>query len=112
MPTWRPSRCSSICEGCCRPAAFVQAGSGCLSESTDSDHSDIFSLRTPAHFPAFHAMPPAVRHRKRGRPWIVVGDRKSTRLNSSHSQISYAVFCLKKKKKKNKILYIVLKYTT
>src|SRR2546427_2188847 len=31
-------------------------------------------------------------------------DRKSTRLNSSHSQISYAVFCLKKKKKKrNKI---------
>src|SRR2546427_1942608 len=28
----------------------------------------------------------------------VVGDRKSTRLNSSHSQISYAVFCLKKKK--------------
>src|SRR2546430_7510110 len=28
-------------------------------------------------------------------------DRKSTRLNSSHSQISYAVFCLKKKKKHN-----------
>src|SRR2546421_7191517 len=27
------------------------------------------------------------------------GDRKSTRLNSSHDQISYAVFCLKKKKK-------------
>src|SRR2546430_5491417 len=31
------------------------------------------------------------------------GDRKSTRLNSSHSQISYAVFCLKKKKKKNRL---------
>src|SRR2546430_8408095 len=30
-------------------------------------------------------------------------DRKSTRLNSSHSQISYAVFCLKKKKRKTKI---------
>src|SRR5688572_32271647 len=29
-------------------------------------------------------------------------DRKSTRLNSSHSQISYAVFCLKKKKKQKK----------
>src|SRR3989475_8662901 len=28
-----------------------------------------------------------------------LSDRKSTRLNSSHSQISYAVFCLKKKKK-------------
>src|SRR2546430_11465193 len=31
---------------------------------------------------------------------IALADRKSTRLNSSHSQISYAVFCLKKKKKK------------
>src|SRR2546430_16661343 len=32
-------------------------------------------------------------------PWAACGrDRKSTRLNSSHSQISYAVFCLKKKK--------------
>src|SRR5688572_32031159 len=30
-------------------------------------------------------------------------DRKSTRLNSSHSQISYAVFCLKKKKKKKNV---------
>src|SRR2546427_4715197 len=32
------------------------------------------------------------------RPFLM-GDRKSTRLNSSHSQISYAVFCLKKKTK-------------
>src|SRR5260221_2856351 len=32
----------------------------------------------------------------------LVGDRKSTRLNSSHTVISYAVFCLKKKKKKIK----------
>src|SRR2546430_12856124 len=31
-------------------------------------------------------------------------DRKSTRLNSSHSQISYAVFCLKKKKNNHSIL--------
>src|SRR2546430_3834920 len=40
------------------------------------------------------------RHRvpqHRDRPHL---DRKSTRLNSSHSQISYAVFCLKKKKKR------------
>src|SRR2546427_2589419 len=33
-------------------------------------------------------------------------DRKSTRLNSSHSQISYAVFCLKKKKKKKYNIYM------
>src|SRR5688572_31179167 len=36
----------------------------------------------------------------RERAVLVFGDRKSTRLNSSHSQISYAVFCLKKKKRK------------
>src|SRR5256886_9096680 len=33
-----------------------------------------------------------------GAPQVLTEDRKSTRLNSSHSQISYAVFCLKKKK--------------
>src|SRR4051794_41934400 len=36
-----------------------------------------------------------------GRGAHLVVDRKSTRLNSSHPSISYAVFCLKKKKKKN-----------
>src|SRR2546430_6899309 len=40
----------------------------------------------------FHLLLPAV--------GVTTQDRKSTRLNSSHSQISYAVFCLKKKKKK------------
>src|SRR2546430_11463406 len=44
-------------------------------------------------------------------------DRKSTRLNSSHSQISYAVFCLKKKKKNTPDHFTLLKiamptYTT
>src|SRR3712207_8128427 len=40
--------------------------------------------------------------------WTVVkgtpGDRKSTRLNSSHANISYAVFCLKKKNIKNSVI--------
>src|SRR5688572_3167635 len=45
--------------------------------------------RTRIHYPALGL---AVEHRR-------TEDRKSTRLNSSHSQISYAVFCLKKKKK-------------
>src|SRR2546427_4880627 len=46
--------------------------------------------------------------RRRIRDWVSQDpfggrrDRKSTRLNSSHSQISYAVFCLKKKKKQQK----------
>src|SRR3712207_7040595 len=34
-------------------------------------------------------------------------DRKSTRLNSSHANISYAVFCLKKKKKKKLVTYCI-----
>src|SRR5256886_5557002 len=39
-------------------------------------------------------------------PFVDGADRKSTRLNSSHSQISYAVFCLKKKKHQQRaILY-------
>src|SRR3712207_8894805 len=33
----------------------------------------------------------------------LAGDRKSTRLNSSHANISYAVFCLKKKKEKSRV---------
>src|SRR2546427_6979121 len=45
---------------------------------------------------------------------IEAADRKSTRLNSSHSQISYAVFCLKKKKKtyNNKTSSSVMTRTT
>src|SRR2546426_8897637 len=39
------------------------------------------------------------------RPFFLEGDRKSTRLNSSHLVISYAVFCLKKKKKNNIVDY-------
>src|SRR5437867_9415150 len=40
-----------------------------------------------------------------GAPLIFLGDRKSTRLNSSHRTISYAVFCLKKKKNKRRCVY-------
>src|SRR5688572_32176151 len=40
---------------------------------------------------------------RRGDLAYEVEDRKSTRLNSSHSQISYAVFCLKKKRKEMRV---------
>src|SRR2546430_9064870 len=50
-------------------------------------------------------MHPGERHK-------TVTDRKSTRLNSSHSQISYAVFCLKKKKTDQISPTIVQPYTT
>src|SRR5690242_21220127 len=51
--------------------------------------------RAPDGYRRFHA-----RHRP-GDPARGRADRKSTRLNSSHMSISYAVFCLKKKKIKN-----------
>src|SRR5690242_6088119 len=45
-----------------------------------------------------------MKHNPKVNEWAarLPGDRKSTRLNSSHMSISYAVFCLKKKKKKTK----------
>src|SRR5690349_22994003 len=51
----------------------------------------------PQDCPRFHA-----RVDKSGGGIGIAVDRKSTRLNSSHVEISYAVFCLKKKKKKLK----------
>src|SRR5256885_13268008 len=41
---------------------------------------------------------------------LLGGDRKSTRLNSSHLVISYAVFCLKKKKDIHHLLYLYIDY--
>src|SRR2546427_10868024 len=55
------------------------------------------SLRVKAECPRAALQKHAGRFHRQWRHWIGT-DRKSTRLNSSHSQISYAVFCLKKKK--------------
>src|SRR2546430_8268194 len=63
-----------------------------------------FSWRTPgqpaAAMAAINARPPRAKIDLTVAPieHNATADRKSTRLNSSHSQISYAVFCLKKKK--------------
>src|SRR5688572_32205950 len=57
---------------------------------------EVFNLLNRANFGV-----PELRAFGGSRDGEPVRDRKSTRLNSSHSQISYAVFCLKKKKKKN-----------
>src|SRR5690348_17925101 len=54
---------------------------------------DGIALRTHGSFPGESPVSQTGRHRQ---------DRKSTRLNSSHPSISYAVFCLKKKKTLNK----------
>src|SRR2546430_11657394 len=61
--------------------------------------STLFPYTTLFRSYAWHSVEAEGRFGSGGRG--VTGDRKSTRLNSSHSQISYAVFCLKKKKKKH-----------
>src|SRR5436309_12156914 len=63
--------------------------------SLHGHNSPAFSSH-PARRPA-RRLRPAPRHRGQGDEQD--GDRKSTRLNSSHVKISYAVFCLKKKNK-------------
>src|SRR5271170_8174850 len=55
-------------------------------------------------------LPRSVRRFNAGPPFDP-RDRKSTRLNSSHEWISYAVFCLKKKKKNKQIEFIYKKQT-
>src|SRR5207249_12182036 len=59
--------------------------------------SDLIDVRTRTR--SASAMSSAtVAKPKTSEAWATSGDRKSTRLNSSHVSISYAVFCLKKKK--------------
>src|SRR2546430_12755092 len=77
--------------------------------STLFPYTTLFRSRWQGHPPAGRlraAGQERVRdHRQRRRLRSRLGDRKSTRLNSSHSQISYAVFCLKKKKKNTTNIY-------
>src|SRR5882672_4239859 len=59
--------------------------------------STLFPYTTLFRPPPRSATAASLPARKRGCPPPRKGDRKSTRLNSSHTVISYAVFCLKKK---------------
>src|SRR2546430_8656795 len=69
--------------------------------STLFPYTTLFRSNPRDRWPKVYQWNMNVQH-KFAREWLLevgfVGDRKSTRLNSSHSQISYAVFCLKKKK--------------
>src|SRR2546422_11436165 len=77
----------------------------------DTATTEIYTLSLHDALPIYSAARRAAAihsPRSSGVPWDALirtnsvgnGDRKSTRLNSSHGYISYAVFCLKKKKKK------------
>src|SRR3712207_7781149 len=73
-------------------AAGTRVGCGFITWSIDADLIDIALAHEPAAlFLSFGDAGPYVEQIHRA------GDRKSTRLNSSHANISYAVFCLKKK---------------
>src|SRR6266478_4615617 len=66
-----------------REVALLARGDVVEADLADAEHAVLLEIaRQDRHDPRVHP--------------VVVGDRKSTRLNSSHSQISYAVFCLKK----------------
>src|SRR2546430_5974354 len=84
----QPKSCASTCLGKGGCAASASPW-GCRCAPSH----DVSGLRSPPASRSSSAM--SVRAASRSTP---SRDRKSTRLNSSHSQISYAVFCLKKKK--------------
>src|SRR6476620_11943566 len=77
----------------------------------DTATTEIYTLSLHDALPISGRTPAAARRSRRGAPAAPrgrcrrAGDRKSTRLNSSHANISYAVFCLKKKKKNNYAIY-------
>src|SRR3712207_7217840 len=75
----------------------------------DDRRRDVRVLQHPGHGQLRHREAQIVRDRPQVlHPGQDVLDRKSTRLNSSHANISYAVFCLKKKKKKKKKARVTL----
>src|SRR5690625_5565830 len=59
-------------------------------------------LDAETSFEAFFAQAPALTDARHLITGVICGDRKSTRLNSSHVAISYAVFCLKKKSRNHR----------
>src|SRR6266536_4177588 len=111
-PSTPPSTCAVDDVASRFPARPLRAGivrnQGGLSRPSESDAA-IWHRRTPDSptrlrllKPGTGPPPPPVADLSWQRPPDRgVGDRKSTRLNSSHEWISYAVFCLKKKKNTN-----------
>src|SRR2546430_6943595 len=87
MALWKDANVGTI------PAPTTPGVAPALAHPREPEKTNVASLSPePARRPV-QAPAPAPAHR----------DRKSTRLNSSHSQISYAVFCLKKKNKEHAI---------
>src|SRR5207245_7482810 len=78
-----------------RKRSLSQRGQLCTDRSQPRVEVEHAEIRRPVGRDAAARIRPRIRR-------AVERDRKSTRLNSSHGSISYAVFCLKKKKKRRK----------
>src|SRR5438445_7232992 len=74
----------------------LQAGSGGQKSAVEMDRQQSFPVGEGKVHDRFYDLDPGIADEHID---AAVLDRKSTRLNSSHANISYAVFCLKKKKK-------------
>src|SRR6266704_3588159 len=84
---------------CCKSIVCVCARYRLFFFFNDTATTEIYTLSLPDALPIFEQelLPDSLRGRRYYRPTDRGQDRKSTRLNSSHVSISYAVFCLKKK---------------
>src|SRR5256886_13406753 len=69
-----------------------------LETYTDERWNRVIDVNLTGVFATLRTAARLMKPQRSGRLIVTTSDRKSTRLNSSHSQISYAVFCLKKKK--------------
>src|SRR5207302_10892049 len=79
----------------CKDSASTEIYTLSLHDALPISASAASCISPSSRPPGMHPPPP---RRGRMHPWWSRADRKSTRLNSSHVKISYAVFCLKKKK--------------
>src|SRR5713101_9614386 len=92
---------------------FIRSSSSALSPETmhrlesrfGSPVLEAYGMTEASHQMASNPLPPAERRAGTVGRQTGIEDRKSTRLNSSHMSISYAVFCLKKKKKQTKVTH-------
>src|SRR5476649_2967999 len=77
----------------------------CFFFFNDTATTEIYTLSLHDALPILHAGIADNGRRRHGSAQTHMQDRKSTRLNSSHTVISYAVLCLKKKNKNKKLPY-------
>src|SRR5437879_10121385 len=108
----RPGPSSSEALARTHPAEFYSAPLVHLSLAQNPDSQTQWTPCPTPRFPSRKPRTNQARHPRQASRTAADKDRKSTRLNSSHRCISYAVFCLKKKKKKRLMRCLIEPCTT